>query len=57
MECASIFCQLGAEVTVVEFLKECIPALDSDIAKRLRKQFEKHGVEFYMQSAVKKIAY
>ena len=56
MEFASIFRQLGAEVTVVEFLKECIPALDSDIAKRLRKQLEKQGVEFYMQSAVKKIA-
>ena len=56
MEFASIFRQLGAEVTVVEFLKECIPALDADIAKRLRKVLEKQGVEFYMQSAVKKIA-
>ena len=56
MEFASIFRQLGAEVTVVEFLKECIPALDADIAKRLRKLLEKQGVEFYMQSAVKKIA-
>lgn len=56
MEFASIFCQLGAEVTVVEFLKECIPALDADVAKRLRKVLEKQGVEFYMQSAVKSIA-
>ena len=46
MEFASIFRQLGAEVTVVEFLKECIPALDADIAKRLRKVLEKKGVEF-----------
>lgn len=56
MEFASIFRQLGAEVKVVEFLKECIPALDADVAKRLRKVLEKQGVEFYMQSAVKKIA-
>lgn len=56
MECASIFNQLGVEVTVVEFLKECIPALDSDIAKRLRKSLEKRGVTFFMQSAVKSIA-
>ena len=56
MEFASIFRQLGAEVTVVEFLKECIPALDADIAKRLRKVLEKQGVEFYRQSAVNKIA-
>ena len=56
MEFASMFRQLGAEVTVVEFLKECIPALDADVAKRLRKVLEKQGVEFYMQSAVKSIA-
>ena len=56
MEFASIFRQLGAEVTVVEFLKECIPALDADVAKRLRKVLEKQGVKFYMQSAVKSIA-
>ena len=56
MEFASIFRQLGAEVTVVEFLKECIPALDADVAKRLRKVLEKQGVEFYMQAAVKSIA-
>ena len=56
MEFASIFRQLGAEVTVVEFRKECIPALDADVAKRLRKVLEKQGVEFYMQSAVKSIA-
>lgn len=56
MEFASIFRQLGAEVAVVEFLKECIPALDADVAKRLRKVLEKQGVEFYMQSAVKSIA-
>lgn len=56
MEFASIFRQLGAEVTVVEFLKECIPALDADVAKRLLKVLEKQGVEFYMQSAVKSIA-
>ncbi|MDD6111017.1 MAG: dihydrolipoyl dehydrogenase [Prevotellaceae bacterium] len=56
MEFASIFRQLGAEVTVVEFLKECIPALDADVAKRLRKVLEKQGVEFYMQSTVKSIA-
>ena len=56
MEFAMIFRQLGAEVSVVEFLKECIPALDADVAKRLRKVLEKQGVEFYMQSAVKSIA-
>lgn len=55
MEFASIFSSLGCEVTVVEFLKECLPALDSDIAKRLRQTIAKRGVTFLMQSAVKEI--
>lgn len=55
MEFASIFAAFGTKVTVVEFLKECLPALDSDIAKRLRKTLEKRGVAFCMQSAVKSI--
>ena len=52
MEFASIFSAFGTKVTVVEFLKECLPALDSDIAKRLRKVMEKRGVEFFMQCGV-----
>jgi len=56
MEFASVFNSFGCEVTVVEFLKECLPSLDSDIAKRLRKSLEKRGVVFYMQAAVKSVA-
>ena len=52
MEFASIFNAFGTEVTVVEFLKECLPALDSDIAKRLRKVLEKRGVKFCLQCGV-----
>lgn len=55
LEFASIFASLGSEVTVIEFLKECLPAMDSDVAKRLRKQLEKHGVTFHLQSAVESI--
>ena len=53
MEFASVFNRFGAEVTVIEFLKECLPALDSDIAKPLRKQMEKEGIKFYMGAGVK----
>ena len=52
MEFASVFNRFGSEVTVIEYLKECIPALDSDIAKRLRKLLEKRGVSFKMKTAV-----
>ena len=55
MEFASVFHRFGSEVTVIEYLKECLPALDSDIAKRLRKQMEKEGITFHMQCAVKQI--
>ena len=55
MEFASVFASFGSEVTVVEYLKECLPALDSDIAKRLRKQLEKRGVKFYLGAGVKQV--
>ena len=55
MEFASIFNSFGSKVSVVEFLKECLPTIDSDVAKRLRQNVSKRGVEFYMQSAVKSI--
>jgi len=55
MEFASVFSSFGTEVTVVEFLKECLPTIDSDIAKRLRQAISKRGVEFFMQSGVKAI--
>lgn len=56
MEFASALSTFGSEVTLVEFMKECLPVVDSDIAKRLRKQMEKRGVKFYLQSAVKRIS-
>ena len=64
MEFASVFNRFGSEVTVIEYLKECLPALDSDIAKRLRKYLEKRlrkylekqGITFKMKTAVENIA-
>lgn len=55
MEFASVFNSFGSEVSVIEFMKECLPTIDSDCAKRLRKSLEKKGVNFYMQSAVKSV--
>ena len=56
MEFASVFNRFGSEVTVIEFLKECLPMLDSDIAKRLRKLMEKRSIKFNLQCGVKRIA-
>ena len=55
MEFASVFHRFGSEVTVIEYLKECLPALDSDIAKRLRKLMEKRGITFKMKTAVENV--
>ena len=56
MEFASVFNRFGSELTVIEYLKECLPALDSDIAKRLRKYLEKCGITFKMKTAVENLA-
>ncbi len=55
MEFASVFQRFGSEVTVVEYLKECLPMLDGDIAKRLRKLLEKRGITFKMKTAVQSL--
>ena len=55
MEFASVFQRFGSEVTVIEYLKECLPMVDSDIAKRLRKLLEKRDITFYMGAGVKAI--
>ena len=55
MEFASVFQRFGSEVTVIEYLKECLPMLDGDIAKRLRKLLEKRGITFKMKTAVQQL--
>ncbi|MCR5819905.1 MAG: dihydrolipoyl dehydrogenase [Bacteroidaceae bacterium] len=55
LEFASCFSAFGSEVTVIEFMKECLPTMDSEIAKRLRKSLEKRGITFHMQSGVESI--
>lgn len=51
MEIASAFSLFGRTPTVIEYLKECLPSMDKDLAKRLRKILEKRGVTFHLQSA------
>lgn len=55
MEIAAAFNAFGTKVTVIEFLRECLPPMDADLAKRLRKLLEKRGVVFHLQSAAKAI--
>lgn len=55
MELASVFNKIGSKVTVLEYMPECLPMLDQDIAKRLRKYMQKQGIEFVMKAAVTSI--
>lgn len=55
MEFASIFANLGSEVTVIEFMKQILPPFDSDIAKRLKQSLSKRGVKIITSAAAKKI--
>ena len=52
LEFASVFRSFGCEVTVVEYMKECLSPYDSDISRRVRKAMEKRGVRFVMQAGV-----
>lgn len=55
MEFASIFHQLGSKVTVIEFMKQILPPFDSDIAKRLKQNLSKKGINIITGAAAKEI--
>lgn len=55
MEFASIFSTFGAEVTVVEYMKEILPGFDKDISKRLRTTLKRSGIRFVTGAPVTEI--
>lgn len=52
LEFASVFRSFGSEVSVIEYMKECLPPYDADISRRVRKAMEKRGMKFTMQAGV-----
>ncbi|MDE5706519.1 FAD-dependent oxidoreductase [Muribaculum sp.] len=44
MECACIANAFGCKVTVVEYCREILPGLDSEMAKRLRSMLSRRGI-------------
>jgi len=54
-EFASIFNDLGAEVTIVELMDRIIPEADSEISKRLEAEFKKQGIKIKKSSQVAKV--
>lgn len=55
LEFASVYRSFGCDVTVIEYMKECLPPYDQDISRRVRKAMEKRGVRFAMQTGVTSI--
>lgn len=55
MEFASIFHNLGSQVTVIEFMKQILPPFDSDIAKRLKQSLSKKGIRIITGASAKEI--
>ncbi len=45
MEFASVYAAFGVKVSVIEYCKEIIPPLDSEVAKRLRTAMKRRGVD------------
>lgn len=55
LEFASILCEKGVNVTVVEFCREILPGADKDMAKRLRLAMQKRGIKFITGAEVTEI--
>ncbi|WP_209506551.1 MULTISPECIES: dihydrolipoyl dehydrogenase [unclassified Ruegeria] len=54
LELGSVYSRLGAEVTVIEFLKEITPGMDPEVQKTFQRILKKQGLTFVMGAAVQK---
>jgi dihydrolipoamide dehydrogenase len=52
LELGSVWCRLGAKVTVVEFLPRILPLGDGEIAEALQKSLVKQGLTFHLDTKV-----
>jgi dihydrolipoamide dehydrogenase len=55
LEMATVYRALGAEVTVVEFMDQLIPAADQDLVNVLQKTMQKKGIEFCLKTKATQI--
>lgn len=55
LEMASVFHAFGSEVSIIEFQKECLPTMDSEMARRLRKAMEKQGIVFHLGCGLQQV--
>ncbi len=55
MEFASFFNSLGTKVSVIEMLPKILGPMDPEMSELLLKEYEKRGVEFFLNSKVTEI--
>ena len=55
VEWGYMFRKFGAEVTIVELMREILPQTDSEVAAELRKILEKDGIRILTESQVTKV--
>lgn len=56
LEMASIFADFGCDVTLIEYRQECLPTMDQEIARRIRRLMEKQqGIKMILQAGVTRI--
>ena len=54
-EFASLYQDLGCQVTLVDIAKQILPSEDAEVAKYVQKQFEQQGMHVLTEAAVQKI--
>ena len=52
LELGTVWRRLGAEVTVIEFLDQIIPAMDKDLSKEMHKILKGEGINFKLGTKV-----
>ena len=52
LELGSVWCRLGAKVTVIELLDRITPCMDAEMAKAFQRSLTKQGVEFKLGAKV-----
>lgn len=52
LELGSVWKRLGAEVTVVEYLDQILPGMDTDVVKQFQRSLKKQGFAFKLSSKV-----
>ncbi len=53
-EFASLYQDLGCQVTLVDIAKQILPSEDIEVAKYVQKQFEQQGMQVLTEATVKK---